>query len=686
MAGTYDWQASFAAGVLGPGLHGRVDLAKYQVGLKVGYNIFIHAHGGFSNRPGTRFVAFARDDLEPQRLIPFERDESTSYALAFNDGFMRVVQRGKLAETGGVVYELAQPYTGEQVFALNYVQSIDVMYLAHALHPPKKLMHLAATSWSIANITTAPDVPTPGAPTVVPLNTGDSKVYQYRISAVVGGIEGLPGPIGQVTDARDLAKQGEQNTLTWSALGTAPDEYRVYKMRGGIWGYIGFTDGATTTFLDDNIDPDTSTSIRQTTTLFNGAGNYPSVVALTQQRLIWAASLNKPETIWASVIGDYENYSRAAILKADDRIEIDISGEKLNRVTGLVGMQELVALTGSGEYGIGASNGTLSATDPRQVRYGASGSSGIRPLLVGDSILYVDRSGRQVRDLRYSFESDGYAGNDLSVFINHFLNGRRIRDWAYCHSPFGIVWVARDDGQVLSLTYKREQEVWAWTEHFFGGMVESLCALHEDGYDALYLSVIRVLGGVQRRTIERLCNRVITSGVMDACFLDAAVSYQGPLTNTITGLDHLEGMTINVLADGDVFEGRVVEGGAVTLPIRFTQAHAGLPYVSEGETLPLYVELQGTGATRGLPVKAVETFFQLENTRGIEVSAGGVDGWTEMVQTEFDLSDSIPLYTGLWRFDQHVDFSDRATIRVRQRYPLPMTVLGISPKWVIGRG
>lgn len=685
MAGTYDWQASFAAGVLGPGLHGRVDLAKYSVGLKTGRNIFIHSHGGFSNRSGTRFIGFARNEAAFQRLIPFERDETTAYALAMNGGFMRVVENGKLRMNGGVVYEIAQPYAGSELQVLNYVQSIDVMYLAHPDHQPRKLMHAGPLSWTMANVGTLPDVATPAAPTVVASETGDGKYYRYRISAVKDGIEGLPGPWGQVLNAQDLRKDGAQNTVTWSAVSPAPDEYRIYKLRGGIWGYVGFTEHPTTSFLDDNIDPDTNASIRRPVTIFEGAGNYPSVVTLTQQRLIWAASKNKPETIWGSVVGDYENYTRAAITKADDRIEIDISGEKLNRVSGLIGMQELVALTGSGEYGIGANNGVLSATDPRQVRYGASGSNGVRPLMVGESILYVDRSGRQVRDLRYSFESDGYAGNDLSIFINHFLNGRTVRDWAYCHSPYGIVWVVRDDGHVLSLTYKREQEVWAWCEHDFGGEVESVCSLHEGGYDALYLAMRRELGGVQRRTIERLCNRIIVDSPMDGCFLDCAVTYEGPETDTITGLDHLEGMRINVLADWDVFENRLVTGGQVTLPIPFTKAHAGLPYLSEAETLPLYVELQGTGASRGLPVKATDAFAQLENTRGMVVYSSDGDEGTEMVQPEFDLAERIPLFTGLWSFSLYPDFNRQGTLRIVQRYPLPMTVLGLSPKWTVGR-
>lgn len=684
--GTFNWQPSFAGGVLGPGLHGRVDIAKYQVGLKTGLNIFIHPHGGFSNRSGTRFVGYAKDQAQAQRLLPFERDETTSYVLALNGGAMRVVREGQLLLSGSVAYELSVPYGSGDLAKLQYVQSVDVMYLAHMEHAPRKLMHTGPTSWSIAGVTTSPATPIPGAPIITSLGTPDGKVYRYRVSAVVDGVEGMPSAEGVITNARDIRKEGAQNTIIWPLMTPEPDEFRIYRLRGGIWGYIGFTNGSTLTMIDDNIDPDTSLTVRKPVTIFDGPGDYPGVVTLTQQRLIWGGSQNQPETIWGSVVGDYENYSRAEITKADDRFEIDISGEKLNRVMGLVGMQELVALTGSGEYGIGAQNGVISATEPRQVRYGASGSNGVRPLLVGDSILYVDRSGRHVRDLRYSFESDGYAGNDLSVFVNHFLTGHTLQDWTYCHSPYGIVWVVRSDGAVLSLTYKREQEVWAWCEHDFGGRVESVCSVHEDGYDALYLSVVRTLGGVERRCIERHCNRIIMDSPMDGCFLDCAVSQFGDfLTDTIVGLEHLEGERINVLADWDVFEGVLVEDGKAVLPVLFKEAHAGLPYLSVGETLPLYVDLQGTGSSRGLPVKASKVFVQVEKTRGIELYTTEGKLGTEMIQTEFDLADRIPLYTGLWSFDLYPDWNAQGTIRVEQRYPLPMTVLGLSPDWNIGR-
>lgn len=681
MSGTYEWQPSFAGGVIGPSLHGRVDLAKYAVGLKEGHNIFIHAHGGFSNRAGTELVG---ELGESGRLIPFERDEATGYVLALLDQKMKVYRKGDPVMSGSIEYEFALPYSADEVFQISYVQSVDVMYLAHRLHAPQKLMHLAADDWALAPVMTEPNVPVPTIASVTS-NVVGTVTYRYRVSAVIDGVEGYASDYVWV-NSRDLSVDGTRITVTWSPLSPAPDYYRVYRQRGGVFGYIGFTDGASNSIADDNINALTDNTVREPQTFFDGPGNYPSVVALTQQRLLFGATDSKPDLIVGSVVGDYENFSKAMITKPDDRFKVEISGEKLNRITAMVGMQELVVFTGSGEYGVGTNDGYLDATQPRQVRYGASGSIGIRPLMVGESVLYVDRSGEMIRDLLYSLERDGYSGSDLSLFIPNFLRGNKVVDWAFTQAPYGLVWVALNNGRVICLTYKREQEVWAWTEHDFGGKVESLCSIWEDGEDRLYLAVRRSIGGEDKIFIERMASRQIVESADDGLFLDCSVRYEGDPTKTFGGLDHLEGEEVSALGDGDVYHGLVVEGGEVTLPRACSRVSIGLRYKSYAETLPLYMNVQNVGAIRGLLAKATQTYVQVEKTRGISVMAGGVRIPSDMIQHKGDLSAELELYTGLWRFDLEAGWDDKATIRIEQSEPLPMTILGISPKWSLGLG
>ena len=242
-----------------------------------------------------------------------------------------------------------------------------------------------------------------------------------------------------------------------------------------------------------------------------------------------------------------------------------------------------------------------------------------------------------------------------------------------------------DDGTLLSFTYKREHQVWAWCEHNVGGIVESAATIQEGNRDALYIIVRRTIDGQTKRYVERLHNRDFTDETPeDAFFVDSGITYEGAATTTITGLDHLEGEDVVALADGDVVEGLTVSSGQVELPTAATKVHVGLYHYSEIENLPPAVDLQDVGAARGRPMKASRTFVQLEKTRGIKVGPGR-DKLTEYIQTEGDLALPLNLITGMIDVQMYPDWNRDGTIVVRQDFPLPFTVLGLSPELSVGR-
>ncbi len=81
------------------------------------------------------------------------------------------------------------------------------------------------------------------------------------------------------------------------------------------------------------------------------------------------------------------------------------------------------------------------------------GASHLQPLVLGNIILYVQARGSTVRDFGYSLESDAYSGSDLTILSKHLVEGYTIVDWCYAQEPYSIVWMVRDDGALLSLTY-----------------------------------------------------------------------------------------------------------------------------------------------------------------------------------------------------------------------------------------
>lgn len=673
------FQPSFASGVLGPGLWGRIDLSKYDSALRMARNCFVHAHGGISNRPGLRYVCEVMDSDRRHRLLSFVRETDDASLLILGQNSMGVVKDGARLQSGGADYTIATPWSSAQAQTLDTVQSVDVIFAAHPEVAPRRILRAGPVSWSIATVPINPATPVPAIGSVTPRRSG-GETYRYRVTALIDGVESFASATASTSAAELLNVEGAWNDISFSAVAGAT-EYRVYRMRNGVPGYIGFTD--TTSFRDDNISADTTVTPPVTASLFNAAGKYPSVVSIYQQRLVFAASQRQPETIWTSRVGDYFNFTRSKNMTASDRAEFDLAGEQLNRIRGMLQLRELLVFTSSGEFSVTGPDGGFDATNPIVTQYGYVGSARIKPLVADDTALFVDRSGRGVRDLRYAYESDGYSGNDLTIFASHFFEGRRIVSWAMAKSPWSIIWVVLDDGKLLALTYKREHQVWAWTEMVIDGEVESVACVPENSDDATYVIVRRLIDGQYRRYVERFDDRDFSTAE-DAFFVDCGITYSGAPTSVVTGLGHLEGRSVTALADGNVIPDLVVTGGQVTLPRQASKVHVGLPYVAEFENLPPAIQFDDVGASRGRPHSVSSIRIQMEKTRGIKMQAS--DGRvSELIQTRANLAAPIPLWTGMYELTAPPQWNKDGTVKIRQEYPLPMTVLGLSVELSIGR-
>ncbi len=677
---TSRFQPSFAAGVLGPGLHGRIDIAKYDVGLKVGTNVFIHEFGGCSNRAGLEFVGEVMDHTKFHRLVPFERDDEERYVMVMGDQEMKIVFDAAFVQDGGSDYNPVTPFAESDLELLDFVQSIDVMYFASQQHFPQKMSRTSAVSWTFADLPIDPAFVAPTNIQVTSANAG-TVTYTYVVAPVVDGVIGFPSASGSSSVLENLDNAGAINTVTWDAAPVA-DEYNIYRERNGVFGYVGFSESLS--FEDANVAPDLTVTPVEASGIFGGAGEYPGSVTMIQQRLCFGGSATQPETAWLSRTGDFENFTRSRITQATDRIEEDLTGPNINTIRNLLPLRELLCFTENGIFAISGLNGNITATSPTQTQYGYSGASKVKPLPISDTILFVESTNQDVRDLRYAFEQDGYDGNDLTVLAKHFFEGKAVRGWCYSKKPFSIIWAYLDDGTLLSLTYKREHQIWAWTEHDVGGAVESAVAIREGTQDSVYMIVRRTINGNTRRYIERMHERDFVDAE-DAFFVDSGLTYEGAATTTISGLDHLEGEDVVALADGDVVENLTVSGGSVTLAVAASKVHVGLPFTAEIENLPPAVDLDEVGSGRGRPMKASGVYIQLERTRGLQVGSASRDKFNEVIQTAVDLALDIPLFTGMVDVSMHPEWNRDGTVVLRQPYPLPMTVLGISPKLNVGR-
>ena len=477
----------------------------------------------------------------------------------------------------------------------------------------------------------------------------------------------------------DLLTTGNKNVLSWTAVSGAV-RYNVYKLSNGLYGYIGQTDA--TTFTDDNIAADISRTAPESNTPFSGSGNYPRAVTYFEQRRIFAGTTNYPQNIWMTRTGTESNLNYSIPSRDDDAISFRVASRENHTIRHLVPVSDIMALTNSGEWRITSINGdaiTPSTISVRPQSY--VGASNVQPAVINNWVVYAEGRGGHVREMSYSLQANGYTTNDLSIRSPHLFDQKSITDMAYVRAPFPICWFVNDDGELLGLTYVPEQEVRAWHRHDTDGLFESVCAIPEGSEDAIYLVVKRNINGSDVRYIERMASRFFVNPE-DAFFVDCGATYDGAATDTITGLSHLEGETVSVLADGAVHTPVTVTSGSITLDYEASLVHVGLPITSDLETLPIAVGVEAYGQGRQKNINAA--YLRLYRTSGIKAGPT-VDRLTdypargnETPGTPADLvSEEIKLVIGgLWSSD--------GTIVIRHDDPLPLTLVSITLEVVVG--
>lgn len=492
--------------------------------------VYIASVGGMTELNGRNFkiTVLTADTFSLQHL-----DETNVDAT----GFAAYTSGG----TAQSVYTIATPYVEADLMSLKYVQSADVVTIVHPTYEPRTLSRASDTSWTLATITFAPGISAPsGTPTVTPTGTTGSTTYSYKITAVDAESyeESLGSTTGTTTTGNATLSSTNYNAVSWASV-TGAGQYNVYRSLNGVFGFIGVA--GSTSFNDIGaVTPDTTDTPPTARNPFSGSGNYPSCVTYYQQRLVLANTDNDTESCHCSRTGNFYNFTTSSPTQDDDAVTFQLAGRQVNEIHNVLDLGALLLFTETGEHAVqGDSSGFLTPgqVNPKQYSYNGS-KSGLAPLLVGGSAVYVQARGSIVRDLGFDFAVDGYKGNDLTVFSSHLVDGNELMDWAYQQVPHSIVWAVRDDGVLLGLTYIKEHEMLAWHRHDLQAntYVENVCVIPGALEDSLYLVVNRLIDGVEKRYIEKLSTRFIDD-IKDATFLDSYLSYDGrnvTLAHTMT--------------------------------------------------------------------------------------------------------------------------------------------------------
>lgn len=408
--------------------------------------------------------------------------------------------------------------------------------------------------------------------------------------------------------------------------------------------------------------------------------DYPGAVSYFEQRRVFAGTPKSPQTIWMTRSGTESAMSYSVPLRDDDRVSLRLAARENETIRHVVPLLDMALLTSGGEWRLTSINSdAITPTTVAAKQQAGIGASTVRPTVVNSSILYPAARGGHVREMGFSFRDGGYVTGDLSLRATHLFDGLQIVDSTYAKSPYPIVWFVSSSGKLLGFTYVPDQQVGAWHQHdTVGGLFESCCAVAEGNEDHLYAVVNR--GGA--RYVERMADWDFTAR-SDAFVVDSGLSYNGPPVTTVSGLDHLEGQKVAILADGAVQARQTVVGGSITLDQPASVLHAGLPMTADLQTLPFAAQVDGAfGQGRAANINKV--YLRVHR------SGSAFVGPTEAELVEYKArTDEVPgappeLQSRLIELDISPAWDFDGQVVVRNDDPLPLTVVALTLDIALG--
>lgn len=662
-------QESFNAGEFSELVSARVRFEKYKNAVQLAENVIPLVQGGLTRRTGTMFVNEVKTSAKSTRLIQFEYSVTQAYVLEFGDAYIRFYKdRGIIESAPNTPYEIVSPYLEADLFELKFTQSADILYLTHPDYAPRKLSRTWHTSWTLTEIDFK-DGP------YLPINVSATTITP---SATTGAI-----------------------TLTAStATFASTDVGRLVRLKhSSTWGYAKITAYTSTTVVSATVGSafgNTTAVTEWRLGLWSATTGYPSCVTFFEDRLFFAGNALRPQRIDGSIVGDYENFAPTATdgLVADDNaISISLNANDVNVIRWMVDDEKgLLIGTVSGEWLVRPSSlsEALTPTNMSAKRSTAFGSDNLQAIRTGKASIYVQRAGQKAREFAYVYEVDGFRSPDMNVLSDHVLSGG-VKQFAYQQEPFSVVWFVRNDGQLVGLTYERDQDVVGWHRHILGGsfgsgdaVVESVAVIPTPSGDAdeVWLIVKRTIDGATVRYVEYITPKFDGTETTDAFFVDCGLTYDGAATTAITGLDHLEGETLSVLADGASHPDVVVASGAVTLSRQASVAHFGFSYDSNIKTLRIEAGA-ADGTAQGKTKRIHRVGVRLYKTLGLQFGPDADNLDVLPFRTSADAMGNPPaLFTGDRSVNWNAGYDTEGVMYFRQSQPLPFTLLGVMPQLV----
>ncbi len=619
------------------------------------------------------------------------------FHIRVQNSLAKTVQLDNISLIDDGPLELDTPYTTLSYDFLKTAQTADVMYVANGIDAIYKLSRRGHTSWSLTwvrwNDGPYLDENATGT-TLTPAATSG-----FGITVTASSVAGINGGIG--FNGADIGR---------------PLRIQHAASADSGWGIITAVASPTSASVDIHQVFNNTTAV---TTWRLGAWSkqtgYPAALSFFEQRFVAAGTNTKPQTFWMSQSANVEDMrpdsfvAGAVAIEDDDGLDYTIAADQVNAILWLSAGTRLVIGTSGAEWIASASGAVVTPTDIEVKRHTAHGSADVTPVRVGESVLFLQRAKRKLLEFAFVLDADGFRGADMTRLAEHISRGGIVQI-AHQQEPDSLVWCVRGDGVLACMTFKREEDVVGWSRQILGGgfgsgqaVVESVAVIpgtddlgqvqDSTNRDEIWVIVKRTIGGQTKRYVEMFeglfegplrldygsdaaWETAMLSAQKHSYFADSLLTYDGAATATIAGLDHLEGETVKVLADGTEHADRTVASGQITLAAPAGVVQAGLGYTHLFETLKLTA-----GAAAGTAVGKTK---RVHRVTLVTLDAAGAKIGPDLMDLQtVVLGDGTvpqPLFSGEHGINFGGPWSADPRLVITSDAPLPFTLLALAPE------
>ena len=691
MSRIQQYQSSFTVGELDPLLRGRIDLQQYYSSVDVANNVLFEPQGGFSRRPGLKFLLDITNDnpSNGSAMIPFEFSTTQNFMIVasavnnqttirfrfFAAGALLTNINGSgndyLDYTVGTLYEVST----YDLNKLYFTQSADTLILTHENFAPFKIVRGATnTTWSASALSlTIPKV-ADSLTTTNPSGTITPDAVDGTVTITASNSIFSSGNVDQfinVTNGFGRARIVKFNSATEVEVIV---EIPFFEANAAI----------------PNGDFELETGYVDA---WSNTRGWPRTCTFHESRLYFGGSASDPNTLFGSKVNDFFNFKAAEALD-DDAILVTLSTDSANAINGIRSGRDLQIFTSGAEFFVPQAD--LDPITPSNITIKSAtrrGSKvGLRPQSAEGGTLFIQRQGKALREMLFSDVELSYVANNVSLLSSHMIvdpkrmalraatdttegdlllivNGTNTTGYRASSTGFG--------GTITAFMLNRPQQIVAPSSFTTDGDFFDVGV----DLDDIYVITKRTVSSATKYYVELFDEDRTTDAAIQYYNSPASPDQALPGSATAGSLSHLEGKTVKVIRDDIVDTDQTVSSGQVTLGGTPTSyAEVGLDYTVTVKTQPFEPRLS-RGAVQSQRRRILEVSPVLFRSQNITINGREVP----LQSLPLSGAGGVTTFSGVKKTQGFLGYDRDAQITISQSKPLFFTVLSLDYKVSVGQ-